>query len=305
MTCVAKQAVLDLLDESLASDEVLQAWRADELRSMKAFAEASKVQELSPHLRSQMLWLQHIVSSVLNDDSMDDFALTVLRHDRTSKLLPLLPNSAAARCAAIASLVMKLRQSQPPGAVKACLANLKSLTEFKDSDLTMATVREEESKILKALGFRLHVPCLRSWLELFVRRLSVFSEGQLLGHLLQQVLAHNLRVADGLLWSLPCHSIQLHSLAAGLAALGLAEAGLVDWAALRPDHMGRDVWEAMRPRVQSPQGSQRVLEWLLRAIDMSLPEMQSTCGTVASGLRGLAQAQGPWGNVNSRAMSPM
>lgn len=292
-------AVEDILDENFASDEVLQDLRRSELRSMKDLSTAAATAE--PHLnapvpqdRFRMLGLLQTVSSMLAPDSMDNFFLSALMYDRASVLLPVPVHLAPARCVAIACLAMKHRQSWPLGIVNASLRKLRKHDYFVHFDLRQETITAEEKIIFKVQNYRMNIPCALSWLELFVRRVNIFSGWQI-EQAMQHVLHLSTSMAYDLVLRLPCHMIQFHGLAAGLVALCMSIASVASWASLRPEHMVESAWDALgassHPAGQMPQMPEdlQVLQHVLEAVDMSLPHLQDACCRVAEGMRKLAR----------------
>lgn len=286
----------DLLDRGCASNEALQDLRDRELRGLK---ESTGVWKVDRADRARALPLFHFLNTSLTrcrlrgqhtDEYHNMFFLQVLIYDRTARQAAASFNALAARCIAIANMVVKQR-----GTGELCqLDNMLQVVELQYGlRIPPATVIAEEVKVWQLVKYRSNLPCVAEWLQLFAQRLSLISK-----HVLDQHLEHLLRTSFRKMGTItqraPIHSLSLRDLAAGALGLSLAQAGLMDWPDLRPDAITSQAWAQLglflNPRPPAAPLSvplspaDPVLEWLQRSAGMSLRQLQAAAGKVAAAL---------------------
>lgn len=200
----------------------------------------SHIASTSPPEPEQMMVPQTVV-----DDATVLFDAFNLRHPDG---LPLAHLPAA--CIAIVRLLAKLENPHNAMALRCCWENryVVSFAKSLERDgvsmppLTEELIGQVELQLLKALGFRINVPSVQTWLDLFIRRFNVLTNSGF-GQFLTVVgsLIYQPRIL--LLRAVLSEDLPPSQVAAGLLCLGFVAMTLLPVQALQPKGVSDEDWK--------------------------------------------------------------
>lgn len=303
------EALADAFDERYAADELLEEWAAKEAQSFSPDLIADTL--LPSHSREHsMAFMAGLARSMGMSHGcclqlanlFDLYWIHALKGTRFPSLTA---------CIALVRLVKKSEKVNIPGQDADTGPLLQIAASFYPSvQATEDEVSRQEVAVLRALGWRIYMPSIQSWLEKFVIRLNVLTNDMLAASL-AWILEQSVFPATVLVMTLPTTSaLPPQRQARGLLGLGLASAGLLPLHELQPLHECHERWEELFirsglvgllsggcsgtfvpmcsvPRCElEPEHYQRLLQMFEVACVSTLTEVREDCRDVALRLGG-------------------
>jgi len=301
----SSEVVIGQLESLAASDCLLPLWRRLDRHATRARADA---EPLPAHVREGSVRHMMHLAKLLEVVCIKDIQLCITLFDaycaRHPGGAPLedLPVTVAAIIVLVAKVDGAGRalpwwaRGRLSEEAKPLTLWLGSVADASASSKVPKVVTEEgigvqEGKLLRVLGWSVHLPTIESWIILSVDRLNILSTGKYqksLEWLRNSFLPH--MVHSVMLRRAPSPELTSGYIAGGLLCLGLFAAQLLPPAALKPDGYSVDDWEKLVKESQ-PHGKSMscalsseeyhdLLEQLQDAMGRDSPHLATDCGKV-------------------------
>jgi len=297
------EALVDAFDERYAADELLEEWVTQEAQTFLPGSIADTLMPSSTRENS-MAFMAGLARSLGMSHGCclqlaNLFDLYCI-HALKGKQFPSLTT-----CIALVRLVKKSEKVNNPGQADTGPLLQIAARFYPSLQTTDDEVSRQELAVLQALGWRLYLPSIQSWLEKFVIRLNVLTN-DVLAASLAWILEKILFPATVLVMMLPTTSaLPPQRQARGLLGFGLASAGLLPLYELWPICDCHERWEQLfirsglmgllgggcsgtfvPPCSVPPEHHQQLLKMFEVACVSTLTEVREDCRDVALQLSG-------------------